>query len=184
MASICFCMYSCRTLDSYNIWQAAKNRASTLIAALWCSMSSCEYGAADLQVADSRRAVDPHVGGVGRGHLGAVFEPKHWGSGVSVHLAADVGWVSLPRVHRHGTQDLWSICRSTQRGKDGQLHGALHRFLCVFFCPDVKETSPSWFMCNFIFNQCASNCQLTSIFTSEIMKKSTNFQHQKQMFIQ
>lgn len=79
-------------------------------------------GAADLQVADGWRIVDLDVGGVGSGQLEAVSEPNHRGSGVSFDLTADVGWVSLPCVHCHCTENLWSICSNTQGSEDGKHH--------------------------------------------------------------
>lgn len=79
----------------------------------------CQEGAADLQVTVGWRVVDLQVGVVGRGQLEAVFEPNHRGSGVSLHLTADVGRVSLPREHRHRAHDLRSVCSNTQGSKDG-----------------------------------------------------------------
>lgn len=67
-------------------------------------------GAADLQIADGWRVVYCYAGGVGHGQLDAISEPNHGSSWVSLHLTADVGWVPLPRVHCHCTQDLWSNC--------------------------------------------------------------------------
>lgn len=76
----------------------------------------CQYGATDLQVADGRCGVDLQVGEVGGGHREAISVPNHCGSGVSLHLAADVGRVPLPRVPRHVTLELRSICRQHTRG--------------------------------------------------------------------
>lgn len=65
--------------------------------------------ATHLEVADGRCVIDLHISGVGSGQLEAVSEPNHRGAGMSFHLTADVGRVSLPRIHRHHPQDLWSI---------------------------------------------------------------------------
>lgn len=89
-------------------------------------------GAADLEKADGWRVVYHHAGGVGSGQLEAISEPNNRGSGVSLHFTADVGWVPLPCVHCHWSQDLWSNCNNTEQ-EDGE-----HQIVEKGKCPILR----------------------------------------------
>lgn len=66
---------------------------------------------ANLEVAVALLAVELHIGGVDRGYLETVSEPGDGSPGVGLHLAADIGRVSLPRVHRHHSENFRRVCK-------------------------------------------------------------------------
>lgn len=63
-----------------------------------------------LQVAGRGSSEDLDVGGVGVGELQSISQPDNGNIiGMSLHLAADVHWISLPGIHSHCTMNLRSI---------------------------------------------------------------------------